>query len=94
MTATMTETALTASALVVEPLEVTEFDRIECGACGRLSPYLDDADEGTEAAHDAGWHVENLDDCGCFQQLCPDCAHDLCGVVDTTPRLVGMRVVG
>ncbi|MCX4784138.1 MULTISPECIES: hypothetical protein [unclassified Streptomyces] len=91
MTATLTETPLTAT--VVEPLEVIEYDRIECGDCGKLSPFLDDADEGTEDAHDAGWHVYNLDDCGCPHHLCGDCAQDLCGEVDTTPRLFGMRVI-
>ncbi|WP_329020370.1 hypothetical protein [Streptomyces sp. NBC_01601] len=90
MTATMTE--LTSAAPVLA-LQVIDFDRIVCGQCDKLSPFLDDADEGTDAAHDAGWHVLDLDDCGCPHQMCPDCADDWCGVRDTTPRLHGMRVV-
>ncbi|WP_019061373.1 hypothetical protein [Streptomyces prunicolor] len=70
-------------------LEVTEFDRIECAECGKASPFLDDGDDGT---HDAGWHVLNLDECGC-SNLCGPCSEDLCGRVDDSPRLFGMRVV-
>ncbi|MFB6885825.1 hypothetical protein ACFCY8_33900 [Streptomyces noursei] len=73
-------------------LEVTEFDRIECAECGKSSPFLDDGDDGTHDAHDAGWHVLNLDECGC-SNLCGPCAEDLCGRVDDSPRLFGMRVV-
>ncbi|GAA3709264.1 hypothetical protein ACF1BP_23525 [Streptomyces sp. NPDC014735] len=92
MTAMLTET--TFRLMGTEVLEVIDFDRIECGQCGKLSPFLDDADEGTDAAHDAGWHVgDDLDDCGCPHQMCPDCADEWCGVRDTTPRLFGMRVV-
>lgn len=87
-------TAMLAEALLapVPPLEVVEFDRIICGACAGMSAFLDDEDEGTEAAHDAGWHVYNRDDCGC-PILCADCAEDWCGVCDDSPRLFGMRVV-
>ncbi|WP_431983810.1 hypothetical protein [Streptomyces qinglanensis] len=73
-------------------LEVTEYDRIECDRCGRISPFLDDGDAGTHDAHDAGWHVLFLDECGC-PNLCGDCAEEQCGVVDDSPRLFGMRVV-
>ncbi|MFD4526593.1 hypothetical protein ACFWP7_22210 [Streptomyces sp. NPDC058470] len=91
MTAMLTETPF--RLLGTEVLEVTDFERIECGQCGQLSPYFDDDDEGTDDAHDAGWHVLNLDDCGCPHLMCPDCADEWCGVRDTTPRLLGMRVV-
>ncbi|MER8119209.1 hypothetical protein [Streptomyces sp. NPDC094031] len=91
MTVMLTET--TFRLLGTECIEVLDFDRIECGQCGKLSAFLDDADEGTDAAHDAGWHVYNLDDCGCCHQMCPDCADEWCGVRDTSPRLLGMRVV-
>ncbi|MEU6331615.1 hypothetical protein ABZ851_30690 [Streptomyces sp. NPDC047049] len=74
-------------------LEVTEFDRIECDACGKASPFLDDGDNGTHEAHDTGdWHVLNLDECGC-PNLCTNCAEEQCGAVDDSPRLFGMRVV-
>ncbi|MFF9785635.1 hypothetical protein [Streptomyces nigrescens] len=91
MLATMTEVLLATSAVGL--VEVIAYDRIECGTCGKLSPFLDDADEGTDAAHDAGWHVYNLDDCGCPHQMCPACTEEQCGQADTTPRLFGMRPV-
>ncbi|MEO3976737.1 hypothetical protein [Streptomyces sp. CAU 1734] len=91
MTAMLTDTVV--DLMGTGRLTVIEFDRIECGQCNRPGPFLDDADEGTEAAHDAGWHVYNLDDCGCPHQMCPECADEWCGVRDTTPRLFGMRVV-
>lgn len=90
MTTMLTE-ALASDLANTRSLEVVEFDRITC-ECGKLSAFLDDEDEGTEAAHDAGWHVYNRDDCGC-PVLCGDCADDLCGVRDDSPRLFGMRVV-
>ncbi|MEV7157239.1 hypothetical protein AB0N77_21865 [Streptomyces misionensis] len=86
MTATLTNRPAT------QPVVVLEFERIACGQCDRMSPFLDDEDEGTEAAHDAGWHVYNRDDCGC-PILCADCADIWCGVRDDSPRLFGMRVI-
>ncbi|MFH0246406.1 hypothetical protein ACGRHY_29195 [Streptomyces sp. HK10] len=74
------------------PVEVMEFDRIECAECKKVSPFLDDGDDGTHDAHDAGWHVLNVDECGC-PNLCGDCAEELCGVTDDSPRLFGMRIV-
>jgi hypothetical protein len=76
----------------VHPLDVTEYERITCDQCDKQSPYLDDDDEGSHAANDAGWHVLNRDECGC-PILCPDCADDQCGYQDPSPRLFGMRVV-
>ncbi|GGX46558.1 hypothetical protein [Streptomyces noursei] len=74
-------------------LEVTEFDRIECAECGKISPFLDDGDDGTNDAHQSGdWHVLNLDECGC-SNLCTPCAEDQCGRTVDTPRLFGMRVI-
>ncbi|MEU5431381.1 hypothetical protein AB0H73_38060 [Streptomyces olivoreticuli] len=73
-------------------MAVTEFDFISCDDCGKRSPFLDDGDEGTHDASDAGWHVLNLDECGCPNR-CRDCADDWCGHPDTTPRLLGMRVI-
>ncbi|MEV1040504.1 hypothetical protein AB0J01_28220 [Streptomyces sp. NPDC050204] len=66
-------------------LDVTEFDRITCDECDKASPFLDDGDDGTHDAHDAGWHVLNNDECGC-PNLCRDCAEDLCGAAAHTPR--------
>ncbi|MEO3976686.1 hypothetical protein [Streptomyces sp. CAU 1734] len=80
------------AATLTRPMEVVEFDRIACDQCNRKSAFLDDEDEGTEAAHDAGWHVYNRDDCGC-PILCRDCTEDSCGVRDDSPRLFGMRVI-
>ncbi|MFI7089501.1 hypothetical protein ACIBUR_38685 [Streptomyces anulatus] len=73
-------------------LEVTEYDRIECDRCGKASPFLDDGDDDTHDAHDAGWHVLDLEDCGC-PNLCGPCADEWCGIRDDSPRLLGMRAV-
>ncbi|MFI1189181.1 hypothetical protein [Streptomyces californicus] len=75
----------------VHPLDVTEYERITCDQCPRQSPFFDDGD-GDHDAQDAGWHVLDRDECGC-DVLCPDCADEWCGVRDTGPRLLGMRVV-
>ncbi|MGW7463721.1 hypothetical protein ACWGJT_03210 [Streptomyces xantholiticus] len=85
-------TSLALAEITDLPMAVTEFDRIECAECGKASPFLDDGDEGTHDVHDAGWHVLDLDDCGC-PNLCGDCAADVCGTADDSPRLFGMRVV-
>jgi hypothetical protein len=69
----------------------TDIDLIACTQCDLVSPFADDADEGMWAAHDAGWHVYDRDECGC-PVLCPDCSESWCGIADYTPRLVGMRV--
>lgn len=83
----------TATLSVLLPVQVIEFDRIECGQCDRLSPFLDDEDQGWQDAFDAGWHVYNRDECQC-PLLCPDCAEEWCGASDNSPRLIGMRVIG
>ncbi|WP_217226064.1 hypothetical protein [Streptomyces anulatus] len=80
-----------APATPTRPMAVLEFDRITCGQCERMSAFLDDEDEGSEAAHDAGWHVYNQDDCDC-PTLCANCAEDWCGARDNSPGLFGMRV--
>ncbi|MER0477041.1 hypothetical protein ABR737_01480 [Streptomyces sp. Edi2] len=75
----------------VHSLDVTEYERITCDQCDKPSPYFDDGD-GDHDAQDAGWHVLDRDECGCPVQ-CRDCADEWCGYRDTSPRLVGMRVV-
>ncbi|MBV9026356.1 MAG: hypothetical protein JO362_21770 [Streptomycetaceae bacterium] len=67
-------------------------DLITCTQCNLVSPFADDADEGAEAAHDAGWHVrpEDREECGC-SILCGGCRDAWCGIADYTPRLIGMR---
>jgi hypothetical protein len=94
MVAVLTE-APPAQIAVAPQLE--EYDRIQCARedCRADSGFPDDADEGAWAAYDQGWHISdfNRDTCGC-PHLCADCAHDWCGVMDDSPRLIGMRVVG
>ncbi|MFI8932400.1 hypothetical protein ACIG3E_32650 [Streptomyces sp. NPDC053474] len=85
MTATLVETAAL-------PTEVTEYERITCEGCSKTSPFLDDGDDGTHEAQDAGWHVLYNSQCGC-PNLCKDCAEERCGRADDSPRLFGMRVV-
>ncbi|MGW1976695.1 hypothetical protein [Streptomyces sp. NPDC001889] len=85
-------TAVIAEAAPIHPMAVTEFDFISCDQCTRRSAFFDDGDAGTHAAHDAGWHVMNLDECGC-SNMCRDCAEEWCGAVDDSPRLFGMRVI-
>ncbi|OEV13811.1 hypothetical protein [Streptomyces nanshensis] len=70
---------------------VVDCERVEC-LCGRISPFLDDEDEGHQEAHDAGWHVLGREECEC-PILCGDCAEEWCGVRDDSPRLLGMRVI-
>ncbi|WP_372412531.1 hypothetical protein [Streptomyces luteireticuli] len=84
------------TALLTAPFEsglpsALDVEFITCGDCGEPSPYVYDEDE--DAAFNKGWHVFNLDDCGCPHARCPDCKDLWCGTPDDTPRLLGMRVI-
>lgn len=83
--------AALATSAPAENVRVTECERLTCGQCGRLSPYMDDGDEGHEAAFNDGWHIYGREECGC-QIQCPACTLAYCGSTDDTPHLFGMRV--